>query len=101
MAPVKGAIFFVLIIPMTMALNDHHSVVAPMIAAMPSAMEATVMLAISKLGARATKTTLPIHIPIAADPNAKLLRTCNGRRRYRNCSERGKRISEFFHVFLL
>ena len=32
MTPVKGP-FFILIVPMTMALNDHHSVVAAMIAA--------------------------------------------------------------------
>ena len=42
-------------------------------------MQATVMLAISELSARAAKRTVPIHIAVAANPNAELLRTRYGR----------------------
>src|SRR6267142_2202979 len=76
MAPVKGP-FFILIVPM---LNDHHFVMA---------------------ATRAAKRTVPIHIAVAADPNAELLRTRYGRSGNRNRSERGKSISSFLHGFLL
>ena len=42
MAPVKGP-SFILIVPMTMALNDHYFVVAATLAAIPSAMPATIV----------------------------------------------------------
>ena len=61
---------------MTVTLNDHHSVVATALAAIPSAMKATIMLAITELGARATKLPvpmIPIHIAVATNPNAELL----------------------------
>ena len=94
MAPVKGP-FFILIVPMTMALNDHHSVVATALAAIPSAMTATIMLAITKLGARATKLTIPIpipmipiHITVATNPNAELLGACYSRSYDRDRGER-------------
>jgi hypothetical protein len=64
-------------------------------------MQATVMLAISELSARAAKRTVPIHIAVAADPNAELLRTRYGRSGNRNRSERSKSISSFLHGFLL
>jgi hypothetical protein len=86
---------------MTMALlNDYRSVLAPMIAAIPSAMQAAIVLTISELGARTAKTTLPIYIAVAADPNAELLRTCYGRGRDRNRRERGKGISYMFSSFI-
>jgi hypothetical protein len=78
---------------MTMALNDHYSVVAATLAAVPSAMPATIVFAISELSARAAKRTVPIHIAVAANPNAELLRTRYGRSGDRNRSERSKSIS--------
>jgi hypothetical protein len=81
-----------------MALDDHHSVVATMLSAIPSAMEATIMLAIPELRARSAKGTLPIavvvtvSIPImvTADPNAELLCTGDGRSSDRNRGKRSK-----------
>jgi hypothetical protein len=100
MAPLMG--HFILVILMAMALlNDHRSVVAPMIAAIPSAMPATVVLTISELGARAAKPTVLIRIAVAADPNAELFCICYRRSRDRNRSERSKSISQSFHDFLL
>jgi hypothetical protein len=55
-----------------------------MITTLSWTMEATIMLAITELGARATKLTIsiyitipmiPIHIAVATNPNAELLCT--------------------------
>jgi hypothetical protein len=83
---------------MTLTLNDHHSVVATALAAVPSAMMATIMLAIIELSARATKLTtpipmIPIHIAVATNPNAELLCACYGRSHDRDRGERSKSIS--------
>ena len=83
MAPVKGP-FFILIVPMTMALNDHHSIVAAALAAI----QVTVMLAISELGTRAAKPTVPRHIAVATNPNAELLGACYSRSYDRDRGER-------------
>jgi hypothetical protein len=81
-----------------MALDDHHSVVTTVLSAIPSAMEATIMLAILELGERSAKVTLPIaivvtvNIPIvvAADPNAEFLCAGYGRSRDRYRGKRSK-----------
>jgi hypothetical protein len=83
---------------MTVTLNDHHSVVATALAAIPSAMTATIVLAIIELGARATELTIPIpvipiHVAVATNPNAELLCACYGRSHDRDRGERSKSIS--------
>jgi hypothetical protein len=92
-----------------MALDDHHSIVATMLSAIPSAMEATIMFAILELGAGAAKIALPIaivvtvNIPImvAIDPNAEFLCAGYGRGSDRNRRERSKSKSKFLHSVLL
>jgi len=83
---------------MTVTLNDHHSVVATALAAIPSKMTATIMLSITELGARATKLTIPIpmipmHIAVATNPNAELLGACYSRSYDRDRGEHSKGIS--------
>jgi hypothetical protein len=61
-------------------------------------MTATIMLTITKLGARAAKLTIPIpmipiHITVATNPNAEFLRACYGRSHDRDRGERSQSIS--------
>jgi hypothetical protein len=99
MASVKGPFVHLSILPIT--LDDHHSVMATALSTIPSAMQTTVMFAVSELGAGAAKTTISIHIAVASNPNAEFLRIRYGRSSYRKRGERGKSISEFLHVSLL
>ncbi len=85
---------------MVVAFNDHHSITAAMLAAVPSSMQTPVMFAIGKLGSCTAKIAVPIHVSVSADANAELFCTCSGGRRDGDRRKCRKNVSKFLHVFL-
>jgi hypothetical protein len=80
------------------AFNDDHSIMASMRAAIAAAINATVMFAIRELRSCGAKIAVPMHVPVAANANSQLFRTCQGRRQHCQC---GENTSQLFHGFLL
>jgi hypothetical protein len=73
MAPVKGAILSLLVVPVMMPLDDYRSIG---ITVVPAAMESAVVA--EEPNARAAKVvTVPIILVVAADPEAEALGACN------------------------
>ena len=58
------------------AFDDDHSIMASMRAAIAAAINAAVMFAICKLRSCGAKIAVPIHVPVAANANSQLFRTC-------------------------
>jgi hypothetical protein len=80
------------------AFNDDRSIMASMRAAMAAAINAAVVFAICKLRSRGTKNAVPMHVPVAANANSQLFRTCKGWRQHCQC---GENTSQLLHGFLL
>jgi hypothetical protein len=80
------------------AFNDRRSIIASMRAAIAATINAALIFAICKLRSRCTENAVPMHVPVAANANSQLFRTCKGGGQHRQC---GENTSKLLHGFLL
>jgi len=93
MAPVKGHFHSLLVVPVTVTLNDYRPVA---IMSVPAAMQPAVMFV--ELGAGAAIViTVAIIIPVAPDPEAETLCARHCRRCNRDGRERGENVRNLLH----